>query len=446
MGRSDAEKNKIKNMLKDWCKRPENRLCADCSLKQPGWASTNLGVVVCIHCSGIHRKMGVHISFVKSITLDDWQPKLAKSFIAQGGNLHINAKYEANLPKGIKPTDPTDMRCLETFIRAKYEHKKWFSAKGKKKKKKRKEASDSESESEDSSDSESSEPKKKAKKVDKGDRLRKSQRKKRRPRPAPAKKTKPTKPKKGAALNPPVKVATPAEDVPDLLDFGSMKLQTTEPTKNDEFNIFSDFSPRGSSSPPSFIPGMADKPVAPQPAQTQQMIDPFQQPAQPAAFGTQSATDKVMNLFKQTQQPQRNHNANIFTQISGPSPGFGSNFQQQGMQQRPMQGFPQQQQQQRPMQGFQQQQRSPMQMQGFQQQRPMQGFQQQQPPPKMGFGRGFQQTQQQQMGFGAPRQNQTGFQQQPMSGFGSAPTQQQQQSAFASFGNVQKQNNSFGFI
>merc|ERR1719471_781343 len=102
---------------------------------------------------------------------------------------------------------------------------------------------------------------------------------------------------------------------------------------------------------------------------------------QPANSGAQSATDKVMNLFKQTQQPQHNHNANIFTQISGPSPGFGNNFQQQGMQQRPVQGGFQQQ---RPMQGFQQQRSPPMQMQGFQQQpmgfqqqRPMQGFQHQ---------------------------------------------------------------------
>merc|ERR1711879_584268 len=124
MGGRDSEKEKTKQMLREWGRRPENKLCADCSLKQPGWASTNIGVIVCIHCSGIHRKLGVHISFVKSLTLDTWQPKLARSFIAQGGNKKINSMYEKKMPKSVKPTDPTNMRILEKFIRNKYEHKK----------------------------------------------------------------------------------------------------------------------------------------------------------------------------------------------------------------------------------------------------------------------------------------------------------------------------------
>jgi len=442
MGKSsDAEAEKCKKMLKEWGRRPENRLCADCSLKQPGWASTNIGVIVCIHCSGIHRKLGVHISFVKSLTLDRWNMKLAKSFMSHGGNVQINKLYEANMPRGVKPTDPTNMRALETFIRNKYQHKKYFSAKGKRKKKKKrgKEESDSESE-DDSSESESSVEAKPVKKVDKGDRLRKSQRKKRRPRPAPAKKAKPTKKE---AVNLPVKVSTPAEDVPDLLDFGNMKLQTTEPVKDDGFGLFSDFSPKAATSPPSFIPGMGDQPAAPP---QNNAVDPFAAPVQQP----QSATDKVMDLFKQTQHPQQNHNANIFTQMR-PNPGFGgSSFppqrqgfnqqqQMQGFQQKPMQGFPQQQQMgfnARPNQmGFPQQQQM-----GFGRPNPQMGFQQNQ----MGFGArpnqmGFQQQQQQQ---GFQQQNQMGFRspnfnQQPMSGFA------QPQNAFSSFGNVNQQNNVF---
>jgi len=446
----DAQKEKTKQMLKAWGKRPFNKICADCSIKQPGWASTNIGVIVCIHCSGIHRNLGVHISFVKSLTLDDWQPKLAKSFIAQGGNQKINSLYEANLPKGIKPTDPTDMRKLQVFIRNKYEHKKWFSAK--KKKKKRRQVSDSESEDEDSSDSdESSEPKPK-KKVDNRDRTRKSKRKKRRPRPAPAKAAKPVKKE---TISKPVKVVAPAEDVPDLLDFGAMKLQITEPAKNDEFNLFSDFSPKSQTSPPSFIPGMSDQPAQTQPQAA--AIDPFQpnpvQQVNPVA-NPRSATDKVMSLFNSPPQQQQNHQANIFTQMNGPSPGFGGGFQQQpGFQQRQMQGFPQQKQQRPQMGGF-----------GG----PQMGFQQQRGAQAGGFGRGsFQQQQgfqkQQVGGFGA-RPNQMGFQQQqgfqqnqmnfggfnqqqqPKSGFGAPQTQQQQQKAFSGFGNFQQsQNNSGGF-
>ena len=39
----------------------------------PDWASTNIGVVFCIECSGVHRSLGVHISKVKSLTLDRWE-------------------------------------------------------------------------------------------------------------------------------------------------------------------------------------------------------------------------------------------------------------------------------------------------------------------------------------------------------------------------------------
>ena len=39
-------------------------------LIDPTWFSTNLGVLVCIECSGIHREMGVHVSRIRSLTLD----------------------------------------------------------------------------------------------------------------------------------------------------------------------------------------------------------------------------------------------------------------------------------------------------------------------------------------------------------------------------------------
>jgi Arf-GAP with GTPase, ANK repeat and PH domain-containing protein 1/3/4/5/6/9/11 len=49
-----------------------NDRCADCSAQQPQWASINLGTLICIECSGIHRKLGSHISKVRSLELDDW--------------------------------------------------------------------------------------------------------------------------------------------------------------------------------------------------------------------------------------------------------------------------------------------------------------------------------------------------------------------------------------
>ena len=47
---------------------PGNHLCCDCGSPEPDWASLNLGVLLCIECSGIHRKKGVHISKVRQIT------------------------------------------------------------------------------------------------------------------------------------------------------------------------------------------------------------------------------------------------------------------------------------------------------------------------------------------------------------------------------------------
>jgi Arf-GAP with coiled-coil, ANK repeat and PH domain-containing protein len=48
-----------------------NPYCAECTRENPEWVSLNLGCAVCIDCSGVHRSMGVHISKMRSLNLDD---------------------------------------------------------------------------------------------------------------------------------------------------------------------------------------------------------------------------------------------------------------------------------------------------------------------------------------------------------------------------------------
>ncbi|ORY89134.1 hypothetical protein BCR35DRAFT_262791, partial [Leucosporidium creatinivorum] len=58
--------------LLELLKLPGNDVCADCRSRNPRWASWDHGIFICVQCAGIHRKMGTHISKVKSLTLDTW--------------------------------------------------------------------------------------------------------------------------------------------------------------------------------------------------------------------------------------------------------------------------------------------------------------------------------------------------------------------------------------
>ena len=107
--------------LKALLKLEGNKVCADCKRnKHPRWASWNLGVFVCIRCSGIHRGMGTHISRVKSVELDAWKDEQMQS-ILKWGNTRANKYWEAKLAVGHSPSEAK----IENFIRTKYESKRW---------------------------------------------------------------------------------------------------------------------------------------------------------------------------------------------------------------------------------------------------------------------------------------------------------------------------------
>ncbi|PHU13183.1 putative ADP-ribosylation factor GTPase-activating protein AGD5 [Capsicum chinense] len=114
---------KHRKILEGLLKLPENRECADCKAKGPRWASVNLGIFICMQCSGIHRSLGVHISKVRSATLDTWLPEQV-AFIHSMGNERSNSYWEAELPPNY------DRVGIENFIRAKYEEKRWVPKDG----------------------------------------------------------------------------------------------------------------------------------------------------------------------------------------------------------------------------------------------------------------------------------------------------------------------------
>ncbi|KAA8526862.1 hypothetical protein F0562_008909 [Nyssa sinensis] len=115
---------KHRKILEGLLKLPKNRECADCKSKGPRWASVNLGIFICMQCSGIHRSLGVHISKVRSATLDTWLPEQV-AFIQSMGNEKANSYWEAELPPNY------DRVGIENFIRAKYEDKRWIPKDGK---------------------------------------------------------------------------------------------------------------------------------------------------------------------------------------------------------------------------------------------------------------------------------------------------------------------------
>ncbi len=145
--RDSAEefKSKLKKRVRRLLKKKENKLCMDCNKPNPKWASllvvpsangraegpyaSNffIGGFCCLECSGAHRRLGTHLSFVRSVELDSLKENEVEA-LEVGGNTKVNSIFEGNL-SSLKPDPTSGQKLREAFIREKYEKKRYLDIK-----------------------------------------------------------------------------------------------------------------------------------------------------------------------------------------------------------------------------------------------------------------------------------------------------------------------------
>ncbi|TFY80211.1 hypothetical protein EWM64_g3802 [Hericium alpestre] len=150
LAKISAERNQ--KAVQELATKPGNDFCADCKTRNPRWASHNLACSTLssfsVNCASIHRKIGTHITKVKSLTLDTWtkeQVEVGASLASvisslviddvfknmrQNGNIKSNQRYNPDEVRNPPPTNMVDSERdseLEKFIRDKYEYKRFIS-------------------------------------------------------------------------------------------------------------------------------------------------------------------------------------------------------------------------------------------------------------------------------------------------------------------------------
>mmetsp|Transcript_20702 Transcript_20702/g.33472 ORF Transcript_20702/g.33472 Transcript_20702/m.33472 type:complete len:472 (+) Transcript_20702:74-1489(+) len=95
---------------------PGNSVCVDCSNVNPQWASVSYGTMMCLECSGHHRSLGVHLSFVRSVAMDSWTEKQIQAMEKSGGNQKLVDYFEQrNIPKTMQISTKYNTKQAEFY-------------------------------------------------------------------------------------------------------------------------------------------------------------------------------------------------------------------------------------------------------------------------------------------------------------------------------------------